>query len=47
MANEQPLDKPAATDRKPARNQARQPQQPQVRSPLLNDGPELERDSHC
>jgi hypothetical protein len=49
MANERHQDKSAAKPRKPAADglshQPRQP--PQVRSPLLNDGPELERDSHC
>jgi hypothetical protein len=49
MTNERHQDKSAAKPRKPAADglshQPRQP--PQVRSPLLNDGPELERDSHC
>jgi hypothetical protein len=49
MANERHQDESAAKPRKPAADrlsdQPRQP--PQVRSPLLNDGPELERDSHC
>jgi hypothetical protein len=49
MASEQHQDKSAAKPRKPATDGlSHQPQQPpQVRSPFLNDGPELERDSHC
>ena len=48
MANEQPLDKPAAAERKTPRSQHSPKQQPpQIQPPLLNDGPELMRDSHC
>jgi hypothetical protein len=48
MAREQPSDKPAATERKsPPDRRPSQPQQPQIPSPLSNDGPELVRDSHC
>jgi hypothetical protein len=48
MANERHQDKSAAKPRKPADGLSDQPRQPpQVRSPLLNDGPELERDSQC
>jgi len=48
MASEQPLDKPDATGRKPPRNErSPQSQPPQIQPPLLNDGPELVRDSHC
>ena len=48
MASEQPLDKPAETGRKlPSDRRSSQPQQPQIPSPLSNDGPELVRDSHC
>jgi hypothetical protein len=47
MANEQPLDKPGATGRKPPQNEPLPPSQlPQIKPPLLNDGPELVRDSH-
>jgi len=49
MADERRQDKSATNPRKPpADGPSRQPQQPpQVRSPLLDDGPELVRDSHC
>jgi hypothetical protein len=48
MANERHQDKSAAKPRKPADGLLHQPRQPpQVRSPLFNDGLELERDSHC
>jgi hypothetical protein len=48
MASEQPADKPAATGRKPPPDRRpSQPAQPQIPSPLANDGPELVRDSHC
>jgi hypothetical protein len=49
MADGKPQDKSAATPRKPPPldGQSRQPEQPQIRSPLLGDGPELVRDSHC
>ncbi|MEH2518589.1 hypothetical protein V1279_004162 [Bradyrhizobium sp. AZCC 1610] len=48
MANEQSADKPAATGRKPPRNERPpQSQPPQVQPPLLSDGPELVRDTHC
>jgi hypothetical protein len=48
MAGKQPDDKSSANPRKPPRDgQSRQPEQPQIQPPLLNDGPELERDSHC
>ena len=48
MANEQPLDKPAGTERKlPPDRRSSQPQQPQIPSPLSSDGPELMRDTHC
>jgi len=48
MANEQHQDKPAATRRKPPPNERPpQAQPPQIQPPLLNDGPELVRDSHC
>jgi hypothetical protein len=48
MANEH-QDKSAAKPRKPAADglSHQPPQPPEVRSPLLSDGPELERDSHC
>jgi hypothetical protein len=48
MTSDQSQDKSATTQRKPSRD--RQPsaaEQPQVPSPLSNDGPELVRDSHC
>ena len=48
MKNEQPLDKPAATERKSSRDQRPSGSQlPQIPSPLSSDGPELLRDSHC
>jgi hypothetical protein len=48
MATEDASNKPAATGRKPPRDQrSPSPQQPQIQPPLLNDGPELRRDSHC
>ena len=48
MASEHPLDKPAATGRKPSPDRrSSQPQQPQIPSPLSSDGPELMRDTHC
>jgi len=48
MATEDASNKPAATGRKPPRDQrSPSPQQPQIQPPLLNDGPELLRDSHC
>ena len=48
MANEQPLDKPAATGRKPARNErSPQSQPPRIQPPLSNDGLEMVRDSNC
>ena len=47
MASEHTSDKPAAADReKPAGWRSPTPA-PQTGSPLLNDGPELLRDSHC
>jgi hypothetical protein len=46
MASEYPLDKPAVADRKQPRTPPLQPA-PQTGSPLVNDGPELVRDSHC
>ncbi len=45
MAHEQPSDKPAATGRKSPPD--RRPSQPQIPSPLSNDGPELMRDTNC
>ena len=48
MDSERHQDKSEADARKPQDAQSHQPRQPpQVRSPLLSDGPELERDSHC
>ena len=48
MANEQALNKPAAKVREATRNElSEQSQPPQIQPPLLNDGPELVRDSHC
>ncbi|NOJ46250.1 hypothetical protein [Bradyrhizobium archetypum] len=48
MASEEALDKPAANGREPTRNEhSEQSQPPQIQPPLLNEGPELERDSHC
>ena len=48
MANEQPLDKPAAAVRKPPRNEhSPQSQPPQIQPPLSNDGQEMVRDSNC
>ena len=48
MASEQPSGKPAGTGRKPPPDlRSPQPQEPQIPSPLANDGPELVRDSHC
>jgi hypothetical protein len=48
MSTEDASNKPAATGRKPPRDQRSPlPQQPQIQPPLLNDGPELLRDSHC
>jgi hypothetical protein len=48
MPNEQPSDKQPVTERKPSGNK-RSPSrdQPELGSPLANDGPELIRDSHC
>jgi hypothetical protein len=48
MPNEHPSDKPPVTERKPPGNK-RLPSrdQPELGSPLANDGPELIRDSHC
>jgi len=48
MAREQHQDKSSATGQKPPRDR-RPPalQQPQIPSPLSNDGLELVRDSHC
>jgi len=46
MTSERP--KPVETGRKPPPDRrSPQPQQPQIPSPLANDGPELARDSHC
>ena len=47
MATEQPADKATATERKLSRDDAAYPQQPQIGSPLSNDGLELIRDTHC
>jgi hypothetical protein len=48
MASEQPLSKPGATGRKPMQDdRSTQPQPQQILPPLLNDGPESMRDSHC
>jgi hypothetical protein len=48
MASEKALDKPEAAGRKPPPNERPpQSQPPQIQPPLLNDGPELVRDSHC
>ena len=48
MASDQYQDKSATTGRKPPRIVSRlAPQQPQIPSPLSNDGLELVRDSHC
>jgi hypothetical protein len=48
MTSDQSRDKSATTGRKPPRDhQPTAPQQPQIPSPLSNDGPELVRDSHC
>jgi hypothetical protein len=48
MASEQPSDKPVATGGKlPPDRWSSQPQQPQIPSPLSNDGLELMRDTHC
>lgn len=47
MASEQHQDKSAENPRKPQDRQSRQPEQPQIQPPLLSDGPELVRDSHC
>ena len=38
--------KPAAIERKPSRR-IPAPQLPQINPPLMIDGPELLRDSHC
>jgi hypothetical protein len=47
MASVQPLDKPAAADRKLPAERRSTRQQPQIPSPLASDGPELMRDTHC
>jgi len=48
MASDQYQDKSSATGQKPPRDRRPPaPQQPQIPSPLSNDGLELVRDSHC
>ena len=48
MASEQHPEKSKSAASKPARDRrSSSPQQPQIRSPLSNDGLELLRDSHC
>ena len=48
MTSDQHQDKSTTTGRKPLRDhQPPTPQQPQIPSPLSNDGLELVRDSHC
>jgi hypothetical protein len=45
---EEALDKPAADEREPTRDEdLEQSQASQIQPPFLSDGPELERDSHC
>ena len=45
MASEEDFDKPAANRREPSRDE--DSEQSQIQPPLLNEGPELMRDSHC
>jgi hypothetical protein len=47
MANEQTFEKTNSPAKKPAPDPRTPAPRPQVPSPLLNDGPELVRDSHC
>ena len=47
MAREHPLDKPAAAGRKLSPDRRSSQPQPQIPSPLSNDGLELMRDTHC
>jgi hypothetical protein len=47
MASEHSSVKPAATERKPLGTRAPSPPLPQIQPPLLNDGQESVRDSHC
>jgi hypothetical protein len=47
MPIKQNSDKSNAAVSKPARDLHSPSTQPPIRSPLLNDGPELLRDSHC
>jgi hypothetical protein len=48
MASDQHQDKSSATGQKPPHDRRpAAPQQPQIPSPLSNDGLELVRDSHC
>jgi hypothetical protein len=48
MPTEHPADKPPVTERKPpGNNRTPSRDQPELGSPLANDGPELIRDSHC
>ena len=48
MVNEEDFDEPAENRHAPTRNEHSEQEQPlQIRPPLLNDGPELMRDTHC
>ena len=47
MASERVPEKSTSTASKPARDPRVPAPPPQVRSPLLNEGPELVRDNHC
>ena len=46
MSNDNNANKPAVLERKPSRPSPA-PQLPQINPPLMIDGPELLRDSHC
>jgi hypothetical protein len=47
MAKEQTSEKPTPATNKPPPDPRSPTPRPQVPSPLLNEGPELVRDSHC
>lgn len=47
MVSEEDFDKPAANGREPTRDEDSEQSQSQIQPPLLNEGPELMRDSHC
>lgn len=47
MANHNDPSKMTATERKPLATRTPAPPKPQIQPPLMNDGMEALRDSHC